>query len=109
MCSTKKARAKLGTPTTATVPINHILEIGPHSALQGPIREVSAADGNKVAYASVLKRKTSAITSSLSATGWLHCSGFNVNLSEINSHNAVATPSLLTVLPAYPFNHEISH
>ncbi|KAL8704317.1 MAG: hypothetical protein Q9201_002503 [Fulgogasparrea decipioides] len=107
--STTKAK-KLGAPKQVA-PISHVLEIGPHSALQGPIREIATAlaDGKGIDYSSMLKRGSSALETSLDAVGWLYCSGSPIDLATVNNHGGTEEGNLLVNLPAYPFNHEVSH
>ncbi|KAI4248190.1 MAG: hypothetical protein LQ352_005995, partial [Teloschistes flavicans] len=107
--STSKAK-KLGAPKQVA-PISHVLEVGPHAALQGPIREnaTAVADTKSIGYSSMLKRGSSALETSLDAIGWLHCSGSPVDLAIVNNRGATEEGNLLVDLPAYPFNHEVSH
>ena len=107
--STTKAK-KLGAPKQVA-PVSHVLEIGPHSALQGPIREIATtlADAKAIDYSSMLKRGSSALETGLDAVGWLYCSGFPIDLATVNNYGASEVGKLLVNLPAYPFNHEVSH
>ena len=92
--------------------VHDLLEIGPHSALQGPIRDTlrTKPGGSDVGYMSMLKRHVSALSTTLEMVGHLHCSGHSVNLHR---SNAIAgnTPDAfdhlvtLTDLPEYPFDH----
>jgi acyl transferase domain-containing protein len=87
--------------------IPQFLEIGPHSVLQGPIRECwTAVNGPQNRYASLLARCSSGTSTFLHSLGHLFCTGFSVKLSAANqkpSHDY--QPSLLIDLPAYPFDH----
>ena len=105
--STKKLVKKIDGSHRGKVSLNTLLEIGPHSAMQGPVREIlrEAATDNKIGYLSVLKRNTSAIESVLEACGNLYCAGFPVALQEVNQTSHSLSPKVLTDLPAYPFNH----
>ena len=90
------------------ISIDYLLEIGPHAALQGPLREIFHAHGvgSSINYSSVLIRGKSASNTALEAAGRLYCKGFPVNLAAINRSIASSyEPSMLTDLPAYPFNH----
>ncbi|KAM0794237.1 reducing type I polyketide synthase [Usnea florida] len=96
--------------------VHDLLEIGPHSALQGPILETlrTKAGGSDVGYMSMLKRHVSAVSTTLEVVGHLHCSGHSVNLHR---SNAIAGESpdppdrsvTLTDLPEYPFDHSQKH
>ncbi|CAG8976538.1 hypothetical protein HYALB_00011015 [Hymenoscyphus albidus] len=92
----------------------HVLvEIGPHSALQGPVRSVlkqtPAASGIK--YYSALKRDTPADRTTLAVVGQLSCHGFSVDLARANElHRDLGEIRqqmrfVLHTLPEYPFNH----
>jgi acyl transferase domain-containing protein len=89
-----------------------LVEIGPHAALQGPIREtLDDLDlTTDVGYYSVLRRNTSAETSVMETLGYLKCHGFNVNLEKVNqlekcSGHPPVLRRVLHNLPEYPFNH----
>ncbi|KAL2140167.1 hypothetical protein VTI28DRAFT_4183 [Corynascus sepedonium] len=89
-----------------------ILEVGPHSALQGPVNQVVTASSSKTAkeaaYTSVLLRGKDARETALAAVGQLWALGHGIDLSSVNSFNqdrAVAGYKTLADLPAYPWNH----
>ena len=83
-----------------------IIEIGPHSALQRPVKDTIT----KPDYRSALQNGHSSLVTSLHLAGYLHCKGARLNLPAIN-HLDPRDPSLrmLTTLPAYPFNHGQKH
>ncbi|KUJ19541.1 reducing type I polyketide synthase [Mollisia scopiformis] len=86
------------------------LEIGPHSALQGPIRDIlsSVKRSHEVTYSSVLVRNRSALETFLTSAGTLHCQGFQVDLQKVNRLDPCASlPLVLPDLPHYPFNHSV--
>ncbi|KAH8804357.1 beta-ketoacyl synthase domain-containing protein [Xylogone sp. PMI_703] len=89
--------------------ITDILEIGPHSALKGPLANiVKQAKGDKsIEYHSMLKRQYSAVDSSLEAAGSLFCHGYDVDLLEVNGigDSSGYKVLMLTDLPSYTFNH----
>lgn len=93
------------------LPLDTILEIGPHSALQGPLRQILAKNGrtNGVDYASVLIRGKNAVVSSLEALGSLWIKGQSLNFSHINQLEADSEPIRpLTNLPNYPWEYVFS-
>ncbi len=106
--SATSARKKLG-GHRARLAIHDLVEIGPHSALQAPIREMlnMQAHTENTSYQTMLVRKESAIDTSLKLAGHLFCLGYSVNVSEINviDPGVSQSPRLLTDLPEYPFNH----
>ena len=99
--------------TTATrrrrrdkVDINTIVEVGPHSALQGPIRQIlsktnRAGDAD---YTSVLQRGKDAVISTLQSVGHLWTKGQAVKFLEVNSSEDLdGSQKCLTDLPNYPW------
>lgn len=71
---------KLGFHRSATA-IRVLLELGPHSALQGPLRGISASTKNsEITYISALVRHTSALTTSLEMAGSFFSLGCPLNL-----------------------------
>lgn len=108
--STSKPK-KLGRQNTS-MPITELVEIGPHSALRGPVREImdEGPETGSVVYESVLKRGVSATDTLLGAAGWLYCRGHDVNVAKIGQAGAErSSPELLVDLPSYPFNHSKSY
>lgn len=88
--------------------ITDILEIGPHSTLKWLIKDTLAPleYGKTINYDSLLTRGASALTSSFSAIGRLHCLGYAINLSALNNPiQGKEKPQVLAELPEYPFNH----
>ncbi|ERF74612.1 hypothetical protein EPUS_00742 [Endocarpon pusillum Z07020] len=83
--------------------VAHFLEIGPHGALRRPIKDTV---GHNSHYFSMLHAGTSALQSSLDLIGQLHCHGYTVNLTAVNSPTcSEADLSMLIDLPEYQFNH----
>ncbi|KAH8668644.1 fatty acid synthase S-acetyltransferase [Xylariales sp. PMI_506] len=97
---------KVGNLTGEQELVSELLEIGPHSALQGPLREImeQIPSAKDVGYTSLLKRKANAIETALAAVGWLYCRGQPVAIGSINRRGIVA-PKMLIDLPPYEFNH----
>lgn len=89
------------------------LEVGPHSALQGPIRSTLATLGRKteVLYASMLVRHHSATESVLEALGRLCCYNFKINMLRATNIELPSTRNnhVLHDLPQYPFDHSVIH
>ncbi|KAJ5683051.1 hypothetical protein N7462_006216 [Penicillium macrosclerotiorum] len=89
--------------------IDHILEIGPHSVLQGACKDVlkQMNRSSSIKYLSLLVRNMSAVDTAFSVFGDLYAAGYPINLSLLNKdeHTAMALPNL----PKYPFNHEKSY
>lgn len=91
-----------------------LLELGPHSALAGPVKQILKAAGSatkEVRYASCLSRNVSALESTMTAAGNLWCAGYPVDLAVVNHFEAgkIQRRSPLTDLPEYPFDHSQSY
>lgn len=116
LCETspKDITKKLNRSHLSAIAVDYLLEIGPHGALKGPIREILRGQtrGSEITYDAVLNRGTSALTTVLSAVGRLHCAGYNVNFDAINKIDLGSTQSTiksLPDLPEYQFNHSQAH
>ncbi|KAL4814485.1 hypothetical protein BDW67DRAFT_186683 [Aspergillus spinulosporus] len=79
------------------------LEIGPHSALSGPLRQILSEHprGKACSYVASLVRGEDPSTSVLHTAGNLYNSGVSVNLRAINGEG-----SLLVDIPPYPWLHD---
>lgn len=86
-----------------------LVEIGPHSVLQGPstqsLQNVGISD---LPYHSVLLRNQSGVETALNLAGALSAQGYPVRFRNVN-HTKTRTPQPLVDLPAYPWNHSQSH
>lgn len=89
--------------------VNVLIELGPHAALQGPIKQIVKQCGipaSGIAYHSVLSRKRDAVQSALEMAGSLLVKGALLDLGAINFPKALdRTPQVLTDLPRYAWNH----
>lgn len=105
--SDKRSKRRAG----ASAKIDTIIEIGPHSALQGPIKQF-LTDRKKMeeaTYLSMLVREKPADATALEVAGNLWGRGLDVDIARANS--AEATPTRFKVLPdipSYSWNHEKS-
>ncbi|KAL8894713.1 MAG: hypothetical protein Q9192_004102 [Flavoplaca navasiana] len=89
-----------------------ILEVGPHSALQRPVKDtINAVAGNKdIEYDSLLSNTMEPLLALASAIGRLWCRGCLIDLSLVNyPSEQLSDVRTLTNLPAYPFNHSQSY
>ncbi|KAF7587859.1 hypothetical protein BBP40_006628 [Aspergillus hancockii] len=91
-----------------------VLEIGPHSALQRSIKDtlgVVNKSSTAIGYVSTLVRGVNAINRVFDALGYLYCRGHAVNVRTINNLTSptISSPTLLTRLPDYPFDHSHSY
>ncbi|KAI0015454.1 reducing type I polyketide synthase [Xylariomycetidae sp. FL0641] len=88
------------------------LEVGPHAALKGPLRQVCQAQGRQdVRYTSLLMRNRPADKTVMEAVGQLFCQGIGVDLEKAScAHDPrQREPSFIVDLPQYPFNHSIQY
>ena len=104
----RKKRAGAATKVT----VDMLIEIGPHSALVGPIKQILKGDPKisvaSLSYTSALIRKTSAVTSALLLAGSLLTSGYPVDIASINRPKGIGADydmEALVDLPPYPWNH----
>ncbi|KAE9375121.1 BcPKS8, polyketide synthase [Stipitochalara longipes BDJ] len=85
--------------------VSHIVEIGPHSALAGPVKQIlKACERTEIAYLSPLTRKRDAVETALDMASALFVKGVNLNLDSINLTRQ--QPELLIDMPRYPWNHK---
>lgn len=89
--------------------VDAILEVGPHSALAGPIRQtmgLPAFEGKRISYLSCLSRGKNAVETMQSLAATLHRQGTRVDLSAVNFPINRDGLRVLYDLPSYPWNHE---
>ncbi|KAJ3497745.1 hypothetical protein NLG97_g1664 [Lecanicillium saksenae] len=86
-----------------------LLEIGPHSALAGPIKQyrVHRTNMESLAYCSLLERGQDASLTSLRAAASLWTRGVPVQLAAVNGVDE--SDGILTGLPSYQWNHSTSY
>lgn len=77
------------------------LEVGPHSALAGPIRQILMAENSKDEYVSVLTRGKDSYEESLRAVGQLYLQNYPVDFEKV-----VGKGKFLTDLPLYPWHYD---
>lgn len=83
-----------------------LLEVGPHSALHSPIRQImnsSKNKGKRWAYVATLQRNSAQWHTLLETAGQLYSHGVSIQLS-----NLIATGRVLTDLPSYSWKHDES-
>ena len=92
--------------------VDIILEIGPHAALAGPIKQIIKAgnqDLSKLPYYSVLTRNVDAVQTAINMAGELFMHGVDVAFESINDPHNTADKTVLTSLPVYNWQHTTSH
>lgn len=80
------------------------LEIGPHSALAGPLRQTLTEAGNQAPYVTALTRRSNSVEDFLSAVGQLYTLHVEMDLTSL-----VQGGSCVTDLPRYPWDHSRSY
>jgi NADPH:quinone reductase-like Zn-dependent oxidoreductase/malonyl CoA-acyl carrier protein transacylase len=89
--------------------VDFILEIGPHAALEGPVKQIVKSIGGsaiKIPYGSVLYRNKDAVDTALDVVSTLFTSGATVDFGAVNfPFPGVKAPVLLNNLPKYSWNH----
>ena len=92
--------------------VDMVIEIGPHSALAGPIRQILLQPDlkdNNIAYGSCLIRGKDATETMQDLACLLLNNGYPVDLNAVNFPGYSFFPKVLHDLPNYPWNHETSH
>ncbi|KAH6869068.1 KR domain-containing protein [Thelonectria olida] len=81
------------------------LEVGPHAALAGPLRQILAKSSSKYAYASCLNRGTNSAQAFLASIGTLwQNNAAPIDLDRLT--NPDRTAKVLTDLPTYAWHHD---
>lgn len=95
--------------TAENIFADHVIEIGPHSALQSAIKESIAAKGSQssIVYLPVLNRNENSTRVILTTVGTLSSKGSPVDILAVNSASKTSKqkPKMLVDLPPYSFNH----
>ncbi|CAK3992631.1 polyketide synthase [Lecanosticta acicola] len=81
-----------------------LLEVGPHAALSGPLRQIQTLVSKPSPYTSVLMRNEDCVETFLTAIGRLYCSKIDINFKALMSEGTT-----LSDLPRYPWNHSESY
>lgn len=101
-----KPRKKLNGTHAAMVQVDALIEIGPHPALAGPVRDVASSKTAIFPYFSPIRRQISAIESFFELAGQLHCTGYPVDIFALNHPGQSKWDfKCLSDLPEYPFDH----
>lgn len=110
--STKRQK-RAGAARKASIDL--LVEIGPHSALSAPIKQILKADPKlnaaEIVYSSALTRYSNAVTSALNLVATLSTAGYNsLDFTAINRPTDDTTcrkneVKLLVDLPPYAWNH----
>lgn len=93
---------------STTPKIDVVIEIGPHGALAGPIRQCLSAPELKVldaAYGSCLMRAENAVSTAQAVAGLLLAKGLEVDIARVNFPGGAIGLRALSGLPSYPWSH----
>ena len=98
---------------TSTPAVDVLIEVGPHAALEGPVKQILKTFGGnaiKIPYASALLRNQDAVDTALQLAATAFTKGVDLNFEAINFPTSGAKPpSLLTDLPKYKWNHSTKY
>lgn len=87
--------------------VSMLCEIGPHSALEGPVKQILKSMGkeaSKIQYVPSLVRNKDATETALTLAATLLMNGQNLNFAAVNFAKAdEKKPTLLSSLPSYPW------
>ncbi|KAI6351052.1 hypothetical protein MCOR25_010185 [Pyricularia grisea] len=105
LCTSNVAKKQLKVGGGAELPVSHLVEVGPHGALQAAARDAVLNDPNyrNLRYVSVLTRGKHACATTLHAVGTLAAAGLPIDLPKVN--NVGENQPMLVDLPPYPFHH----
>lgn len=94
------------------VNVDTLIEVGPHSAMSGAIKQIFKPDPKlsaaEISYGSVLVRKQNAISTALSVAAMLAASSYPVDFKALNNPTNDQL-HLLVDLPPYAWNHSRSY
>lgn len=95
------------------VAVSAVIEVGPHAALAGPIRQIFQAEEKlkkaNIAYHSTLVRKQDSVSAILALASSLIRGGYGVDLTALSLSKKDAQPMVLPDLPPYQWNHSVSY
>ena len=105
MCTKSKGRASTQTRNISSIDL--LIEIGPHGALAGPVREIIQSQPAlaKISYLSALNREEDAVDTVLKLASRLFDRGYAVDIQAVNQAAHNEHPPLRVKLPSYPWNH----
>ena len=102
-----------GSQGNSDIRVDTLVEIGPHSALRAPIKQILQHDPKlkafHIQYVSALVRNTSAICTCQDLVAKLFVNNYPVNLKAVNLSPGSKTSQILVDLPPYTWNHSTSY
>ncbi|PGH19323.1 hypothetical protein AJ80_04076 [Polytolypa hystricis UAMH7299] len=89
--------------------VDIFVEVGPHAALQGPLKQILSAENSKfvnIPYLSILHRGKDAARTALDTIGRLFQHGYPINIRAVNNYQiSKGKDSFLVDIPPFPWNH----
>lgn len=111
--TSQKVRKKLDLSHRDYFHISMLVEVGPHSVLQGPINDILVRSRKtpSISYTALLIRNKDAFHTILNAIGQIKCLGCSVDMELVNSIETKVGGSRMALpdLPEYSFNHSRQH
>lgn len=91
--------------------IDCLVELGPHSTLASPIRQIIQGQSrlSGITYLSALKRGDNALETALALAGRLFEHGCPVDIEAVNGGCRTPRPAIIAAMPSYPWNHEVAY
>ena len=93
--------------------IDILVELGPHSALRSPVKQILQYHSNSIAsdvhYSSALVRNVGAVHTCHTVVAELLVSGYPVNLNAVNFASDPGSKKVLVDLPPYVWDHSMSY
>lgn len=89
-------------------PVDFLIEIGPHSTLNGPVEQILShygLDSTAIKYKSMMQRGCDSLETSRQLAQELFLLGANLEMAAVNGDSDL-DPRLLTDLPPYPWKHD---
>ena len=108
----QQRRNKLDKSHLNNMKMDICIEIGPHSALRGPIKDIvrEFSKGQTIMYHATMGRHAPGLETLLRVAGEVHCMGYPLKLFHINHQNKNSSALLsLSSLPEYEFDHSKSY
>ncbi|KAL5042782.1 hypothetical protein BDW71DRAFT_210911 [Aspergillus fruticulosus] len=103
----------LGGANSSCANVDVVLEVGPHTALGSPVRQILAEPdfaSLDLSYLGCLVRGTSAVASMQSLAASLLAEGLPLNMGAVNFPlGRSPAVQVLSDLPSYPWNHQTRH
>ncbi|KAI9367806.1 hypothetical protein BJX61DRAFT_268487 [Aspergillus egyptiacus] len=90
-------------------PIDTVVEVGPHSQLEGPVNQILktiSGPHGQASYTNTLKRGSDAETALLRCLGFLVIKNGSVRLQDLNKDSKESHIQPLVDLPPYSFDHD---